>query len=329
MRHRPSVSIVTPCYNASGHIERYLDSVWAQTYAPMELILVNDGSTDGTETLCLSYAQRFEQAGIRFVYLSQQNKGQAAALNRGLKHIKGDYILWPDADDILHPEHVAHKVAFLEAHPACGLVMCRARMVHEEDVHKVIGQTPYHPERKDKLFTDLIEGKYANLCNGLYMLRTKHLLQVNPGLEIYENRAGQNWQMLLPMAYHFPCGYLDEFLYDYVVRKESHSHKSFSEPASALQQLSGMQDILQHVIENMDIDQKEGILKGIREQYARKKLALAGELRDTALADAQKGELTMLGRYTFFDRLRYLAARSGMVRALISAVKRLKGLKRA
>jgi glycosyltransferase involved in cell wall biosynthesis len=329
MRHRPLVSIVTPCYNASGHVERYFDSVLAQTYAPIELILVNDGSTDDTEVLCLRYAQRFEQADIRFIYLYQQNKGQAAALNKGLKHINGDYILWPDSDDVLHPEHVAHKAAFLEEHPDCGLVMCRARMVHEEDVNKAIGETPYHPERRDTLFTDLIDGEYTNLCPGLYMLRTEHFLKINPQREIYENRAGQNWQMLLPMAYHFPCGYLDEFLYDYVVRKESHSHKSFSEPASALKQLSGMQDILQHVIESMDIAQKESLLKHVRAQYARKKLALAGALRDVALADAQKKELVTLERYTFFDRLRYLSARSGIVRVLISAVKRLKGSKRA
>jgi len=102
------VSIVLPCYNAEAHLHRSLDSLFAQTHPDLELIAVDDGSTDATADLLRSAAQR---SPFPFTTISQANAGACAARNAGLKLSSGDYIQFMDADDRLLPEKVAHHAA--------------------------------------------------------------------------------------------------------------------------------------------------------------------------------------------------------------------------
>ena len=97
----PLVSIITPAYNAGGYLDSFFLSVLEQDYDNYEMIIVNDGSTDDTEDKILSYKKLFECRGIRFVYLNQENGGQARALNLAFPHIRGEYFIWPDYDDVL------------------------------------------------------------------------------------------------------------------------------------------------------------------------------------------------------------------------------------
>ena len=79
------VSIITPCFNGEKFISRYFDSILEQTYKNIEVIFINDGSTDTTEKIVEQYISTFNKHGIEFIYIYQENKGQAAALNNGLK----------------------------------------------------------------------------------------------------------------------------------------------------------------------------------------------------------------------------------------------------
>lgn len=97
--NHPLVSIITPCFNGEAYLDRYFSSVLQQTYQPLELIFINDGSTDRTAEIAENYRPRLEAKGIRFIYQAQENAGQAAALNRGLKLFTGEYLTWPDSDD--------------------------------------------------------------------------------------------------------------------------------------------------------------------------------------------------------------------------------------
>ena len=106
------VSIVTPCYNGEKYLSRFLESILNQTYSEIELILINDGSNDGTERIVQGYRQSFSAKGIRFLYEYQKNQGQAAALNRGLKLFTGEYITWLDSDDEIMPDFIKKKVDF-------------------------------------------------------------------------------------------------------------------------------------------------------------------------------------------------------------------------
>lgn len=96
----PFFSIIVPVYNKERYITRCLDSVIKQTYTDFECILVDDGSTDDSNTICRGY---FE-ASNRFLMIEKENGGLSDARNYGVKHAKGEYVLFLDADDMLHPE---------------------------------------------------------------------------------------------------------------------------------------------------------------------------------------------------------------------------------
>jgi glycosyltransferase involved in cell wall biosynthesis len=87
-----SVSIIIPAYNAEKTLARAIDSVLAQTYSAVEILVVNDGSTDGTRQVCEAYRGKIR-------YIEQENKGVSAARNLGIREAKGEYIAFLDADD--------------------------------------------------------------------------------------------------------------------------------------------------------------------------------------------------------------------------------------
>ncbi len=104
----PLVSIVLPVYNGEKYLAESLDSVLAQTYQNWELLIINDGSTDGTENLILKYPDK------RIKYLANDsNKGIIFSLNRGLQESNGEYIARLDADDIALPKRFEKQVEFL------------------------------------------------------------------------------------------------------------------------------------------------------------------------------------------------------------------------
>ncbi len=110
------VTVVMPAYNGAQYITQAIKSVIAQTHSAWELIVIDDGSTDNT-------AQRvtaFQDTRIRYIY--QENRGQAAALNRGLELSHGKYITTLDTDDWYTPKSLADRVHFLGQHPEFGAV---------------------------------------------------------------------------------------------------------------------------------------------------------------------------------------------------------------
>ena len=108
------VSIVIPCYNAAPWLPAALDSALAQTHRPLEIIAVDDGSTDATPAILADYAAR--HPGILRV-LTQPNRGQCAAANAGLAVSNGHYIKFFDADDLLSPDAVAAQLSALARKP--------------------------------------------------------------------------------------------------------------------------------------------------------------------------------------------------------------------
>lgn len=123
------VSIVLPCYNAERFIGRCLESLFAQTHRPLELIAVDDGSSDGT--LALLEAAR-TRAPFPMTVLHQVNKGACAARNAGLALATGEYIQFMDADDRLLPEKVARHVSTASRNGWPDVVVGSAR-IHAHD----------------------------------------------------------------------------------------------------------------------------------------------------------------------------------------------------
>jgi len=107
------VSVIIPCFNAQRFIAATLRSVVAQTYRPLEIIVVDDGSTDGSASVMRSLA--IPELEI----ISQANRGQTAALNVGLAHAKGEFVQYLDADDLLSDQKIALQMQRLKGHPCC------------------------------------------------------------------------------------------------------------------------------------------------------------------------------------------------------------------
>lgn len=101
----PKISVVIPIYNTQSFLARCLDSVLAQTCSDWECILVNDGSTDGSASICEAYCRR----DSRFLLKNQSNQGSAAARNNGMALARGEYLLFLDSDDAW-PAHLLSTV---------------------------------------------------------------------------------------------------------------------------------------------------------------------------------------------------------------------------
>ena len=121
----PLVSVVIPCYNASATLAATLKSVLAQTYVPIEVIAVDDASSDDTLDRLHEHEDAF--AGCLKVVALEENRGSAGARNAGIDIAKGVYLALLDADDEWFPEKTARQVAHLEQHPQDVLVGCVAR----------------------------------------------------------------------------------------------------------------------------------------------------------------------------------------------------------
>lgn len=222
---KPLVSILTTCYNGEKFIQRYIDTILNQTYENIELILINNGSTDRTEEIIQKNKEKLEQKCSKYIHIeNEKNLGVGASINKGLKYFSGDYLTWPDSDDIMYPNCIEKKVEFLENNKQYQICFNPADIVYEDDLETIVGRQERIPEdyvNDTKIFEDLIFIKNVVFTPVTSFVRTEAFLKINPNREIYTSFAGQNWQMLLPMLYHYRCGYIKEPLAKFVDRKDS------------------------------------------------------------------------------------------------------------
>lgn len=246
------VSIVTPCYNGERYIARFLDCILMQSYRPLELIIINDGSTDRTSDIILSYQQKLQEQDIQLIYCCQDNKGQASALNVGLQLFTGKYFIWPDSDDLLYPAFISRCVRYLEEHETYGLVLTKSDKLDETDLES---PSPANIDRSnaEHLFQNVLYRK--SIFNLGFMIRTDVLLKAIPQRTICESRHGQNIQILLPVSYQAKCGFIDESLCARVVRADSHSHSyDIRDPDVLYFRTVGIMDILIQTLRQMPFE---------------------------------------------------------------------------
>lgn len=136
------VSILLPVYNAEAYIMASVNSLLAQSWTNLQIIVVDDGSTDNTAKLLQGISDP------RVLLLRQQNAGVASALNKALEHATGKYIARQDADDISLPNRFEKLVNYLESNPATGLVGSAARIIDKDGVPQGYLK---HPLLNDKL----------------------------------------------------------------------------------------------------------------------------------------------------------------------------------
>jgi hypothetical protein len=127
MPHAPQVSVILPVRNGADCVARAIDSILGQTFRDLELIVIDDGSTDDTAAVLEGLATANGDERLRVVGL-ERNRGLAAALNHGLSLARGRYVARQDHDDISLPDRLAAQVRHLDAHPRCGLLGTRSEI---------------------------------------------------------------------------------------------------------------------------------------------------------------------------------------------------------
>jgi glycosyltransferase involved in cell wall biosynthesis len=134
--NKPRVSIGMPVYNGEAFLEESIESILAQTYGDFELIISDNGSTDGTEAICRSYADR--DARIRY-YRREQNFGAVPNFNLVFTLSSGEYFKWAAHDDICDPTFVQRCVEVLDSHPE--VVWCHSRSSHIDSQGQPLSQS--------------------------------------------------------------------------------------------------------------------------------------------------------------------------------------------
>lgn len=263
---QPLVSIISPCYNGQKYIEKFLQGVLEQSYRPIELVLVNDGSTDQTDNIIKSYMPLFKEKHINILYLQKENGGQASAINLGLKHITGEYFLWVDSDDYLYSDNIRKKMEFFENNPEYVFAQCGAVCVSCEDGQRLYSYQPILRTPKE-YFCDLIFEKRIFFPPGIFVVKTDAFKKIFPDMNIIESPLGQNWQILLPMAFEYQCGCIPEILFDYMVHKDSHSNnkKTYENWQSFFDE---SEELLVRIIKQMKIEEETEYIKLVNDKYA-------------------------------------------------------------
>ena len=146
-------SVIIPVYNGEKFIEKAIESVFSQTVSDWELVIVNDGSSDGT----LSVLEKFSE-NEKIKIISQPNSGVSVARNNGVKNSKGDYIAFLDADDVWHENHLEVMSNLSEKYPDAGLIgtFTRVELVN----HDVITDCPYFKDKTQEVYLDDFFSQY-------------------------------------------------------------------------------------------------------------------------------------------------------------------------
>jgi glycosyltransferase involved in cell wall biosynthesis len=203
----PLISVVIPAYNAESFIEHTLTSVLQQTYQNIEVLVVDDGSQDSTADIVKSFAQ----SDSRVILLSQSNSGLSSARNQGIKHAKGEFIAFIDADDIYYPlciEKLTH--AMLKADESIGLAY--AWSAHIDDTGGLIRG----------FNCSLLEGEVYNellsrnfIGNGSAVMVRRCCIDQVGGYSCEMKSGCEDWDFYLRIAEHYQFKVVPEFLIAY------------------------------------------------------------------------------------------------------------------
>lgn len=283
------ISIIAPCYNVADTLERYLKSILNQTYKHIEVIAVDDGSTDDTANILNQYCSVFAANKMTLKYLYEDNAGLGAAINTGLKYVTGDYLCWSDPDDFYFPASMEKRLQAFHEHPECAVVSSDAYVYHADDLeHPIKREAARFTYRQEPNQFELLLKEESHFCAGCHMVRMAEFEEVNPEREIYPARRGQNWQLLLPVYYKFKRYYLDEPLYAYIVYPNSMSSGDNTEKKE-LNRWEEHEEIVRQTLHRMPLtkDETEKYEREIAVRYAKKRFFTAIDYRDRAMLQKQ------------------------------------------
>lgn len=286
------VSVVVTFYNQAEFVASALDSVLAQTYPAFEVIVVDDGSTDGTLNACSAY-------GDRITLIHQENAGPSGARNSGLRRSRGSLVAFLDGDDIWSPEKLEVQVALARSHPESGLVAVdgvafttagiTADTLYGANLVQLL-QTSNDPFLTARCYDMLLDGKYSIMSTpSQVMIPAEVFRQV--GAWDPRFRMSADYELYLRIAARRPFTFSKEKLVRYLINPAG---LSGPEPARSFSW----------------VEEKFAILRSIASGDRRRAARLIGELARETARNAY--HLGTQGHRRFASRLlmRY-AVRSG------------------
>ena len=216
------LSILTPCYNGENFISKYFENLLEQTFKDFEVIIVNDGSSDESDSIINKYKSQFESKGIVFKYLRKVvNEGHARAINDGLKLVTGKYLMWPDIDDYMHPNHLESRIKYMENNPSIDLAIGKSAVFNYNDLSKPVYYAwSKFPKTKRRLIKHFILSENHNIgfMSGTFIVKTSFLWNIYPKKDIYSDIfVGPTIQMVFPAIYLGNIGYISECTFDYYI----------------------------------------------------------------------------------------------------------------
>ena len=312
------VSLIVPCYNVAKTLQAFIDSVLQQTYPYIQIVAVNDGSTDQTEAIWKSNTDVFRERNILFTYVSQENAGLGAAINTGLKHISGEYLCWADPDDFFMPESFEKRVSALSDHPDCGVVTSDANYYRADDLtHAISKASDCMCHSLEPMQFEYLLKEQSIFCPGCHMVRMSAFDDVNPEHDIYPARRGQNWQMLLPIYYKYPRYFLSEPLYGYIIYPQSMS-RGDANLEQHLIRINEHETIVLETLKRMQIDNsvREKYLHDVRVYFSKKRFHASVDFRDKKQMAYQYDVLCQLHANTDDIQKRYMRNRNIFYKAI-------------
>lgn len=249
------ISIIIPCYNGEKYIAECLDHLLNQTYTYLQIIVVDDGSKDSSYQILQDYVAKFKEKGMELILAKQENGGAASAINTALKYVTGDYLVWQDIDDYYELDAIENMYNFLTKNQY-DFIRGECLFFEETETEKITSHKKSKYPNETNIFDFYIFETDSYNFSGVFMTSTKYFDKCIKDRKIYVSRGGQNWQLILPLAYKGKCGYLNKIVYNYRVLNDSHSHKLNSRKEK-LARYSLHKDILLNVIQNIDMPKKE------------------------------------------------------------------------
>jgi len=211
----PKVSVIIPCYNREQYISETIHSVLSQTWPNIELIVVDDGSSDSSRAVLESFGSRLQI----LEHPGRTNLGQSAAINMGIQNSSGEYVAILDSDDLFAPDKIEKQVYFLEQNPQFGLVYSNCISIDENggELHKMYFPGHKPPSGPEQV---LVECCFNVPSNSLF----RRDIYEKVGFFDETLRSAQDHDYAVRIAEITRVGYIDECLWNYRRHGGSISH---------------------------------------------------------------------------------------------------------
>lgn len=205
MKTKPTISVIVPTFNREKTIERAIRSVCCQTYAPMEIIIIDDGSSDGT-------SQRVQEIGDnRIIYHAlPENRGVSYARNTGVSMAKGEWIAFQDSDNAWHKDKLEKQMDYAMKHPGYHLIYSSFLMHRLNGEEVIVPNEGFYGEREGNLFETILVN---NVIDAPTMLMKKTSFERLGGFRT-DFRCIEDWDLALRYSRNEPVGYVEEVLMD-------------------------------------------------------------------------------------------------------------------